>query len=133
MMSILEQSPSSTVELDHGPIGRLRSLPTPGIIGVGVVAAVAFNTAIWAVGALAGGSFELTDGGKVQTVAPGGVIVFTAVPLLIGLTLAALLARWRPGITRLARLLGSVLRSEEHTSELQSLMRISYAVFCLKK
>src|SRR3546814_1177098 len=27
----------------------------------------------------------------------------------------------------------SELRSEEHTSELQSLMRISYAVFCLKK
>src|SRR3546814_5970951 len=27
----------------------------------------------------------------------------------------------------------SLLRSEEHTSELQSLMRISYAVFCLKK
>src|SRR3546814_2291377 len=26
-----------------------------------------------------------------------------------------------------------MLRSEEHTSELQSLMRISYAVFCLKK
>src|SRR3546814_4767482 len=28
---------------------------------------------------------------------------------------------------------GAVERSEEHTSELQSLMRISYAVFCLKK
>src|SRR3546814_3597092 len=28
---------------------------------------------------------------------------------------------------------GAVARSEEHTSELQSLMRISYAVFCLKK
>src|SRR3546814_2814709 len=28
---------------------------------------------------------------------------------------------------------GEALRSEEHTSELQSLMRISYAVFCLKK
>src|SRR3546814_4120035 len=28
---------------------------------------------------------------------------------------------------------GSTFRSEEHTSELQSLMRISYAVFCLKK
>src|SRR3546814_3396239 len=27
----------------------------------------------------------------------------------------------------------SAVRSEEHTSELQSLMRISYAVFCLKK
>src|SRR3546814_7914099 len=30
-------------------------------------------------------------------------------------------------------LVGSLDRSEEHTSELQSLMRISYAVFCLKK
>src|SRR3546814_8062693 len=29
--------------------------------------------------------------------------------------------------------LPSSVRSEEHTSELQSLMRISYAVFCLKK
>src|SRR3546814_6597170 len=28
---------------------------------------------------------------------------------------------------------GYTVRSEEHTSELQSLMRISYAVFCLKK
>src|SRR3546814_6440428 len=28
---------------------------------------------------------------------------------------------------------GGAVRSEEHTSELQSLMRISYAVFCLKK
>src|SRR3546814_164900 len=31
------------------------------------------------------------------------------------------------------RLFGFAARSEEHTSELQSLMRISYAVFCLKK
>src|SRR3546814_2986125 len=29
--------------------------------------------------------------------------------------------------------LGDINRSEEHTSELQSLMRISYAVFCLKQ
>src|SRR3546814_1923520 len=33
----------------------------------------------------------------------------------------------------LERLLPRAPRSEEHTSELQSLMRISYAVFCLKK
>src|SRR3546814_7749346 len=32
-----------------------------------------------------------------------------------------------------ARLYTTPVRSEEHTSELQSLMRISYAVFCLKK
>src|SRR3546814_8919161 len=34
---------------------------------------------------------------------------------------------------RAPRYLKSEQRSEEHTSELQSLMRISYAVFCLKK
>src|SRR3546814_1285574 len=32
-----------------------------------------------------------------------------------------------------AAVAGEGMRSEEHTSELQSLMRISYAVFCLKK
>src|SRR3546814_9757337 len=39
-------------------------------------------------------------------------------------------AAHRAGVARRAR---HFLRSEEHTSELQSLMRISYAVFCLKK
>src|SRR3546814_2245426 len=38
-----------------------------------------------------------------------------------------------PNTTFLKEALNSVRRSEEHTSELQSLMRISYAVFCLKK
>src|SRR3546814_2039311 len=33
----------------------------------------------------------------------------------------------------ISSILSFILRSEEHTSELQSLMRISYAVFCLKK
>src|SRR3546814_15915165 len=36
-------------------------------------------------------------------------------------------------IERIGLSLPLALRSEEHTSELQSLMRISYAVFCLKK
>src|SRR3546814_4266036 len=36
-------------------------------------------------------------------------------------------------VIRVERLPGEAGRSEEHTSELQSLMRISYAVFCLKK
>src|SRR3546814_14447760 len=38
-----------------------------------------------------------------------------------------------PGERSVARLEANPIRSEEHTSELQSLMRISYAVFCLKK
>src|SRR3546814_970672 len=39
--------------------------------------------------------------------------------------------RWLPPLAWPIGLTGK--RSEEHTSELQSLMRISYAVFCLKK
>src|SRR3546814_10063508 len=39
---------------------------------------------------------------------------------------------WPSGVTNSSIVFPS-LRSEEHTSELQSLMRISYAVFCLKK
>src|SRR3546814_5888696 len=47
---------------------------------------------------------------------------------------------WSPGVEEpevdqkaAKKLLEEAKRSEEHTSELQSLMRISYAVFCLKK
>src|SRR3546814_10352859 len=40
---------------------------------------------------------------------------------------------YRTGAERRSVRRHAVLRSEEHTSELQSLMRISYAVFCLKK
>src|SRR3546814_2867446 len=38
-----------------------------------------------------------------------------------------------PTVGAAGRITLSLGRSEEHTSELQSLMRISYAVFCLKK
>src|SRR3546814_14879468 len=44
------------------------------------------------------------------------------------------IARAQAGVEgEIARRRRDVGRSEEHTSELQSLMRISYAVFCLKK
>src|SRR3546814_4086270 len=49
-----------------------------------------------------------------------------------GLTVREAAARLKIGKTALYKALEST-RSEEHTSELQSLMRISYAVFCLKK
>src|SRR3546814_6911299 len=43
-------------------------------------------------------------------------------------------AQWVDDVPRHLAATGlQIARSEEHTSELQSLMRISYAVFCLKK
>src|SRR3546814_8703032 len=43
------------------------------------------------------------------------------------------LCRWKGFDIRVPPMPTTRRRSEEHTSELQSLMRISYAVFCLKK
>src|SRR3546814_8090467 len=54
-------------------------------------------------------------------------------PMCIGLT-PSVSRSARPSARMLrAMSSGATHRSEEHTSELQSLMRISYAVFCLKK
>src|SRR3546814_1078426 len=84
---------------------------------------------------------------------PGAVLMTIALaPLLIGITRVGQGAPWLDELNM--ELLGASIaamalflwqekravepivplsRSEEHTSELQSLMRISYAVFCLKK
>src|SRR3546814_2193422 len=61
----------------------------------------------------------------------------TAVAAFIGMAIPTSSARKRwlspPRGPNRARAGTAPARSEEHTSELQSLMRISYAVFCLKK
>src|SRR3546814_6065410 len=55
-------------------------------------------------------------------------------PVNLGTNVATIAQQATALGTSLAELAGcSGSRSEEHTSELQSLMRISYAVFCLKK
>src|SRR3546814_1870515 len=64
----------------------------------------------------------------------GGEVAFlTATLVVIDMTLAGLFWAMGGQDDVLGKLLKKTLyRSEEHTSELQSLMRISYAVFCLK-
>src|SRR3546814_1560815 len=62
--------------------------------------------------------------------------IFVAVPQMVGVVVGWKVARAVPARSLafvLAFVLIGLARSEEHTSELQSLMRISYAVFCLKK
>src|SRR3546814_6319420 len=78
------------------------------------------------------GAFTRLDGADLR--------IWAAAPSDMGWRHAALpgqvVARTAEGFTILcgqATALAVTQRSEEHTSELQSLMRISYAVFCLKK
>src|SRR3546814_3833691 len=75
----------------------------------------------------------------IGTETDGSIICPSAVAALVGIKPTVGLVS-RDGIIPISRsqdtagpMARSVARSEEHTSELQSLMRISYAVFCLKK
>src|SRR3546814_3100644 len=70
----------------------------------------------------------------VLAVAPGSRLAGTDAPLAIEeLAREELIVYPKEPRPSFADQVLALLRSEEHTSELQSLMRISYAVFCLKK
>src|SRR3546814_6738169 len=75
---------------------------------------------------------EENDGGMTRAVNRmiGGIVSYARWP---DGSLAANRQMCVVGTPRLAPRMAPDTRSEEHTSELQSLMRISYAVFCLKK
>src|SRR3546814_6695115 len=63
-----------------------------------------------------------------QAVTPGSTIAILPGAQINALNEGSYVAMAAPRIEQ-----GGTVRSEEHTSELQSLLRISYAVFCLNK
>src|SRR3546814_7048045 len=65
--------------------------------------------------------------------APIAPAIGATVMVLLAMPPNPLRCRFRGMLAQAQRRDESPRRSEEHTSELQSLMRISYAVFCLKK
>src|SRR3546814_8480376 len=83
---------------------------------------------------LAGGRRHRQAGGRCLHGDPGVLLPVRALPALAAaLGQRACLAGARLGPEGPQLPVAPAFRSEEHTSELQSLMRISYAVFCLKK
>src|SRR3546814_30988 len=76
---------------------------------------------------------DLTDLGRFIHRVPGRPKSLGAQQHAIGLDMQLDIPAYRLVRDRIERIVIDHVRSEEHTSELQSLMRISYAVFCLKK
>src|SRR3546814_6462461 len=68
---------------------------------------------------------ETSGGGQEGELLQHGTILFSSLRLGVE-------GRWHSAVALFSAMIDS-RRSEEHTSELQSLMRSSYAVFCLKK
>src|SRR3546814_2771804 len=81
-----------------------------------------------------GASPSVSDGTGMLLLSVGAGIVISAIVFqVIGCPALGVVIRHRGHSLHQANAFGASRRSEEHTSELQSLMRISYAVFCLKK
>src|SRR3546814_5684359 len=80
-------------------------------------------------------SFQVRPGEIFTMMGPNGAGKTTAFNAITGFVRPAGGAVSYKGVSLLGRTPDQIaaMRSEEHTSELQSLMRISYAVFCLKK
>src|SRR3546814_7174975 len=82
-----------------------------------------------------GGTFDMPHA-QTHTAVPPHAIAYNAPSVPEAMERASRALGGGDPATKLYELavgLGAEMRSEEHTSELQSLMRISYAVFCLKK
>src|SRR3546814_8442206 len=77
----------------------------------------------------AAGPNDTAIGGNARVNADGSTAVGANTVITAGATNAVAIGEG----TSVAAASGTAIRSEEHTSELRSLMRISYAVFCLKK
>src|SRR3546814_5537960 len=89
---------------------------------------------------LHGFDLQVAKGQALCLIGPNGAGKSTVLHSIFGFTniYGGRIAVGGKDVTRLSpkdklRSAGVAYRSEEHTSELQSLMRISYAVFCLKK
>lgn len=98
----------STANPDQTILDRAATWHPAVIIAAAAGGALVVNLVLWLIGAAAGGSFELTEAGERSDSAPGGVVVMTVIPLVVGLTLATVIAlKWR-GVIRIAQVIGAV-------------------------
>lgn len=96
-------------ESSTAPVTYVRALSRWEAVAFATVGAVVVSTVVWALFTAFGASFDVMDGGTVHTVGVSGVAMSAGIPVLIGVTLAALLSYFRVGIIRVAQVVGAVL------------------------
>src|SRR3546814_1536400 len=111
--------------------GMDKGTPTPTIITVYADKSFSFITKTPPATYLIKKAANLKSGSKEPGKISGGKIARSKLAEIAEIKMKDLNANDIEQATKIIE--GSARRSEEHTSELQSLMRISYAVFCLKK
>lgn len=75
----------------------------------GAVTATVLNLVIWGAVQIAGVSLVLWDPGSDYVVQASSVAASSAVPMVVGIVLASVIARWRPGVIRMAQVLGALM------------------------
>ncbi|MFD4366201.1 DUF6069 family protein [Rhodococcus sp. NPDC058521] len=91
------------------PIPYVRSLSRWEAVALATVGSVVGSALIWALFTAFGASFEVLDGESVHEVGLSGVASSAGIPVLVGVTLAALLSYLRVGVIRIAQVVGAVL------------------------
>lgn len=98
-----------TITQTAAPTLRIPAVNRPIAIVASVAVSVAVNLVVWLLGEAAGGSFEMVDNGVTTQIGASTVITSAAVPLFIGMTLAALISYLWAGVLRVAQIVGGVL------------------------
>lgn len=76
---------------------------------LGAVVAAVLNVIIWGVAWVAGAQLALPDEGAPYPITLDSVAVMSAAPMIVGIALATLIARWWTGILRVAQVVGALL------------------------
>lgn len=76
---------------------------------LGALVTATVNVTIWSVARLAGSPVALQDDGAPYPITVGSVAVMSVVPMIAGIALAALIARWWVRVLRVAQVVGSLL------------------------
>lgn len=88
---------------------RARRWGATGIIIATALTALAINLVVYAIGTIAGASFDFTVDGASEHVYALLLAAFTVIPIVLGLTLVTLLARWWHQVIPLALVIAPVL------------------------